>query len=447
MPKDRDLVDYLKLGNELIQTSQLGDIREAQRASAILDAARLEADQREANTRRREDNIRELVFSAAKLVEGLERLHATSNPSGTLVTMYELARHIEDLNVRPSSVRTYEDKQKVHAFLSNVSRIIAECEKRLDAEALQNVKTCVQYRAEQSDLKALLCYKARQRLVPADDAQEEDRDEEDRDLDEPEMENQKPVVFRFFAIFGAILIPVALLIAVAEGKLPRPVDSPILSIALAVGAAVIIFVLARYGAEKRPVEDTLQVVEDEPNESKKEELALMMERRRVRHLESKFGAGSYDDCKEEFLKRTALVGKVMGYDDSSDDSNFLLLSCEGEDVERERTPQQNAPVVIFGNEAPSRGWFFSGLGEFANVHRANLLLNTPPQRREYIKRLIDHGYTLFFKADGRITIFTRLKLRISPEAVESLKTRLRMTRETLVDHNGRVEPAAKFFDC
>ena len=51
MAKDRDWVDYLSLGNQLMQTSQLGAIRDAQNAMTALEAERLKSEQREAKAR------------------------------------------------------------------------------------------------------------------------------------------------------------------------------------------------------------------------------------------------------------------------------------------------------------------------------------------------------------------------------------------------------------
>lgn len=501
MSKNRDFLDYLSLGNQLVQTSRLGDLRDAQAALVALEAERVKSEQRKADTQAQEDKLREFVFNADKLVQGLERLHADSKPSGTLATLYELYQHVEKVGINTTAVRSYEDKERVHAFLENVKRVIAQCEGKLDAAALRDVKTCLRYKAEQSNLKELLCYKARQQLVA--DREESPRtkapeiptkicdycacendqnaencrqcgqdvfrgvggksaqanDDEEVEFEQLEKPSERPVLFRFVAFLLAILILPGLLIAMAAGKLPPVVESATLSFLIyAVGAAAAVFVLAKYGADKSSKESPPLTAEEDPDKRAREELALVMDRQRVRFLEKDFGKGDFAYYKDQFLNRTAFISKVMGYDDSEDkEDDFLRNSCEGENL-LERTPKPNAPVLVFGNNAPPKGWFYSGANELPTLVNLELArsglgdkliplppLNAPAYRRRYIKFLIDMGYILCFKTNDRIVIFTRLKLRIAPEGMESLKRLMNMTPETVIDHNGCVEPAAKIF--
>jgi hypothetical protein len=116
-------------------------------------------------------------------------------------------------------------------------------------------------------------------------------------------------------------------------------------------------------------------------------------------------------------------------------------------LEEATTPARRDAFVVFGPDIPERGYFFNGpdgFGEFIQAKRGEAaLLRTAADRKKYINFFVDYGYTLIFQRQGRLQIFSKLKLRFSPEAVNMMEKTLGLDETTPVEFNGKVEPASK----
>jgi hypothetical protein len=158
MKNERDLLDYVSLGAELMQTARLGDIRDDVNALAQIEAHKLEAQNREHVARIQEEKIRDFVFNGKKLIDDLEREQASSNPAGTLVLLYGLKDYHEQFRINTMGVRSFEDKEKVNDYMRALKDLTAECEKSIDAITRDKIAKCLKYRAEEEDLKGLISY-------------------------------------------------------------------------------------------------------------------------------------------------------------------------------------------------------------------------------------------------------------------------------------------------
>jgi hypothetical protein len=162
MAKNRDFLDYLSLGNQLVQTSRLGGVERAQATIVALQAEQVKTEQRKEDAQVQEDKIREFVFGYSKWLHGLEAKFGKSKPVGTLALLYGLQQKTESQGISTARVRSYEDKEKIHAFLEDVKRAVTDCEARLDAKGIEEASTCAKYKTEENCLTALIEYEQKQ---------------------------------------------------------------------------------------------------------------------------------------------------------------------------------------------------------------------------------------------------------------------------------------------
>ena len=296
MSKNRDFLDYLNLGNQLVQTSRLGDVRDAQTALVTLEAERLKADKLKTDAQAQEDKIREFVFGCSKWLHGLEAKFVQSKPLGALALLYGVQRHIESLGIDTSRVRSYEDKEKVHEFLELVKRIVADCEGRLDEKSIQDAATCAKFRAEENDLAILIDYEQRQLELNA-------RKEELANLGTPGMEHNLPPLLAAL-MFG---IGFAFLFGVYSFQESKQSVSPGYTIA---GWALII--LGGWGLVYKGKNQALLLKEklDAELQGSDFEAELIVE------IRKDVGEGDLDHYRMLQTKRSAFIEQILGDDDS-----------------------------------------------------------------------------------------------------------------------------------
>lgn len=160
MPKNRDFLDYVHLGAELVQTANTIAIRDHLSALSELEAAKLTVVQRECAAQEREHKTRDFVFNAAQLIADMKVDAVASDPCRSLVLFYELRRYVEKLAITTTSVRTYEDKERTHQFLKTLKQAIADCEGRLDGQTREKAERCERFKAEQPELDELIQFEA-----------------------------------------------------------------------------------------------------------------------------------------------------------------------------------------------------------------------------------------------------------------------------------------------
>jgi hypothetical protein len=303
MAKDRDWVDYLSLGNQLMQTSQLGAIRDAQTAMTVLEAERLKSEQREAKARNQEEKIREYVFGCSKLLEGLESQFAVSKPAGTLVLLHDLIRNAESLGVSTAGVRSYEDKEKVHRFLSEVKRVMSECEARLDADVRDEVRACAKYKAEDADLKKLIQYEEERLKL-------KEGEEELKEAGQPSPTHNIPMALAvpMFGIGLALLFGAS---AFVDQKMGVP---PAYTV-----AAWTLTIIGGWGMLPKGKNEAL--VSKEKLDAERQRVKYQYAPSDMRSLRKKFGEGDLDFYRSLLAERTGLIQKMIGDDTDHRETN------------------------------------------------------------------------------------------------------------------------------
>jgi len=296
MPKNRDFLDYLSLGNQLVQTSRLGDVRDAQAGLVALETERVKSEKRKAEAQAQEDKIREFVFGCSKYLDGLEAKFAQSKPVGTLAVLYGLQRHIASLGISTPSVRSYEDKEKVHDFLEHVKRVVADCEGRLDANSIRDAALCAKYRAEENDIALLINHEQKQLEIKA-------YQEELANLETPGMVHNLPPLLACL-MFG---IGFSLLFGVAAFKDAKQSVPPGVTV-----AGWVLMLLGGWGLVYKGKNQALLLKEKVDAEIKSSEFQAGL----IAAIRKDVGEGDLDYYKNLRAERAAFVELIIGDDDS-----------------------------------------------------------------------------------------------------------------------------------
>jgi hypothetical protein len=110
-------------------------------------------------------------------------------------------------------------------------------------------------------------------------------------------------------------------------------------------------------------------------------------------------------------------------------------------------PRDRYPLRVFGNNAPPKGWFYTGpdpFGEFIKYQRGDQAqINNESDRQRYIDFFARNGYILVFKQPPGLTIRSQRKLYIEPEGIEAMEKTMGLTQQTLVNYNGQEAPASE----
>ena len=127
MAKERDWVDYVNLGSNLVQNAQLSGLQN--KLSTIEAAAATEQAKSE-----QEDQVREIVFQADTHVREL-RAAMEKNRAGilalTLFTVADLERH----DINSARFRRLEDKEKLRSVLEDLKALANQCRSTLSCTA------------------------------------------------------------------------------------------------------------------------------------------------------------------------------------------------------------------------------------------------------------------------------------------------------------------------
>jgi hypothetical protein len=107
----------------------------------------------------------------------------------------------------------------------------------------------------------------------------------------------------------------------------------------------------------------------------------------------------------------------------------------------------SSPLRVFGDDAPSRGWFYRGpdpLGEFIKYKRGpKALLNRTGERQNYINYFTRQGYTLVFKDAAGLKVFSRGPLHIPQDGIQALEQTMGLDASSKIDWNGQVKSASE----
>jgi hypothetical protein len=99
-----------------------------------------------------------------------------------------------------------------------------------------------------------------------------------------------------------------------------------------------------------------------------------------------------------------------------------------------------SPLRVFGNDAPPKGWFYTGpdpLGEFIKYKRGpQATLNRTGDRQTYISYFVRQGFTLVFKKDGGLEIWNRGPLHIPQDGIKALEQTMGLAPSSQLTLNG-----------
>jgi hypothetical protein len=292
MAKNRDFLDYLSLGNQLVQTSRLGGVERAQAALVALHAEQVRTDQRNEDARVQEDQIREFVFGCSKWLHGLEAKFGKSKPVGTLALLYDLQQKIEDQRISTARVRSYEDKEKVHAFLENVKRAVADCEARLDAESIEQAARCAKYKAEENCLTAVIEHEKKQ-------VELENRQEELMKLGTPGMAHFIPAPLSLpMLLIGAIMV----VIVANPEDVHRPAPASTVAIAWLLAVLGFVGILPKGKNQAQAYKEAL----DADLQDAESEAELIVD------IRKDFGDGDLEFYQTLLAERHAFIEKILG---------------------------------------------------------------------------------------------------------------------------------------
>jgi hypothetical protein len=102
---------------------------------------------------------------------------------------------------------------------------------------------------------------------------------------------------------------------------------------------------------------------------------------------------------------------------------------------------------VFGNDAPPKGWFYSGpdpLGEFIKYKRGpKVNLTSPQDRQNYIDYFVRNGYLMVFKQGSNFNVYGRDNLHIPQDGVQAMEMTMGLNSKSMVNWNGRSMSAGK----
>lgn len=109
------------------------------------------------------------------------------------------------------------------------------------------------------------------------------------------------------------------------------------------------------------------------------------------------------------------------------------------------TPDRS-PLRVFGNDAPPKGWFYTGpdpFGEFIKYQRGpKVNLTGAEDRQRYIDYFVRNGYILVFKQGNGFNVYGRDNLHIPQDGVQALEMTMGLTPNSTVNFNGRTAKAS-----
>lgn len=126
----------------------------------------------------------------------------------------------------------------------------------------------------------------------------------------------------------------------------------------------------------------------------------------------------------------------------------MLLEAPGQaPVSAPVPPRDRYLLRVFGNDAPPKGWFYTGpdpFGDFVRMQRGDhAQLNNETDRQRYIQFFNRFGYILVFKESPGLKIYTKVNLRIAQEGIRALEETMGLKPETQVELNGKQAPASE----
>jgi hypothetical protein len=106
------------------------------------------------------------------------------------------------------------------------------------------------------------------------------------------------------------------------------------------------------------------------------------------------------------------------------------------------------PLRVFGNDAPPKGWFYTGpdpFGDFIRSQRGGdkAQLNNESDRKRYIDFFTRQGYILVFKESPGLKIHSQVNLFIPQDGVKALEQTMGLTPETQVEFRNDQAPASE----
>lgn len=110
-------------------------------------------------------------------------------------------------------------------------------------------------------------------------------------------------------------------------------------------------------------------------------------------------------------------------------------------------PRDRYPLRVFGNDAPDKGWLYTGpdpFGDFIRYKRGdNAQLNTETDRQKYIQFFTRQGYILIFKQSPGLKIYSEVNLHIPQDGIQAMEKTMGLTAQTQVEYNGKQLPAGQ----
>ena len=155
MPKDRNWIDYASLASQLGQNLQLSNLQEKLNAIGQVAAARELREQHEAQTRLRQEQVRELIFQTGRNLKELAESLPTE-PRSSMATALRMKQLFDQYGISTALLTAYEDKERLQALFDDLKGFTAECRSRLSQQDQETVERCAAYLAEEGDLNELI---------------------------------------------------------------------------------------------------------------------------------------------------------------------------------------------------------------------------------------------------------------------------------------------------
>ena len=155
MAREKDWIDYVNLGSNLVQNLQLNDLQNKVGGifDTVDDLAAIAAS--EENRKTREDNLREIVFQAETVLRKL-RTFQEKDGAGVLALSTVCLGHFTRNSVSSGDFRSFEDKERVHSVIEGFKGLSEQCRASISEPDRHDAESCAQYMLEMKSLDRLI---------------------------------------------------------------------------------------------------------------------------------------------------------------------------------------------------------------------------------------------------------------------------------------------------
>ena len=333
MAPKRDWVDYTNLAANVIQTAKLDGIESKMQEMAHLERVRGYREEQEAEATKREDLLRDMVFSCSEHLRIIEET-SSENPAAAYLRASHAKRLYENVpQMKTSGFRKYEDKERLANMQRDYDRFISVNVIRLKPEEVQQCDRCVDHIFNRKELLKLISV---QELAEERDCEcralperQSAKEEELQAVKEEQQRNVAPswmTTCQEATIVSGVGMAVAVLLLLISGYQICSVDSTAgngfacgkISFFLGVPSAVIFFLLRRlvsshtYTIREKELAQKVAAIESEITVMKQSVSINETEAKQHGALYEKYGTSNAEDSRQMLQDRDALLVKLGG---------------------------------------------------------------------------------------------------------------------------------------